>query len=116
MTALWRLHIRPKGGEHGNGDATASVAFCLEGSIIGMGWAVPDETVTRSGDLKWFKEAATRTYKQNLLGIPFGRLLSNRRLETWFGFGTPKDASTSPSYWDRGNTHMRTRQLSLLTL
>lgn len=63
MTALWRLHIRPKGG---NGDAAASVAFCLERSIIGMGWAVPDETVTKSGDIEWFKEAAARTYKQDL--------------------------------------------------
>jgi hypothetical protein len=62
MTTLWRLHIRPKGG---NGDAAASIALCLERSIIGMGWPVPDETITRSDNFDWFKEAATRAYEQD---------------------------------------------------
>jgi hypothetical protein len=63
VTRLWRLHVRPKGG---NGNAAASVALCLERSIIGMGWPVPEETVTQSGDFEWFKEAATRAYKHDL--------------------------------------------------
>jgi hypothetical protein len=59
MMKLWRLHIRPKGG-HGN--SAASVAFCLKESIIGMGWGVPSETITRSENLDWYKAAAARTY------------------------------------------------------
>ena len=62
MPTLWRLHIRPKGG---NGDAAASVALCQDRKIIGMGWPVPDETVTRSQDIQWFKEAAAREYKDD---------------------------------------------------
>lgn len=59
MRSLWRLHIRPNGG-HGN--IAASVGLCLERSIIGMGWAAPNEAVTRSADLEWYKAAAARQY------------------------------------------------------
>jgi hypothetical protein len=31
-----------------------------------MGWSVPEESVTRSLDFKWFKEAAPRQYQNNL--------------------------------------------------
>jgi len=51
--------VRPKGG---NGNVAASVAFCLDRSVIGMGWPVPNESVTQSNDLEWFKVAATREY------------------------------------------------------
>ncbi|WP_158743026.1 hypothetical protein [Acidisphaera sp. L21] len=63
MTSLWRLHIRPGGG---NGNVAASVALCLDRSIIGMGWPVPDETVTQSDDLEWYKEAASRQYGSDM--------------------------------------------------
>ena len=62
MRTLWRLHIRPYGG---HGDIAASVALCLDRSIIGMGWAVPKETVERSADLEWYKAAATREYRDD---------------------------------------------------
>nr|WP_294503883.1 hypothetical protein [uncultured Rhodopila sp.] len=62
MPTLWRLHIRPSGG---NGDVAASVALCLDRSIIGMGWPVPDEEVKRSTDLEWYTNAAERHYKDN---------------------------------------------------
>ena len=62
MPTLWRLHIRPKGG---NGVAAASVALCMDRKIIGMGWPVPDETVTRSQDFEWFKKAAANQYKSD---------------------------------------------------
>jgi len=62
MRNLWRLHIRPQGG---NGDTAAAVALCLDRGIIGMGWPVPEEEVKRSNDLEWFKEAATREYREN---------------------------------------------------
>jgi hypothetical protein len=62
MRNLWRLHIRPYGG---NGDTAASVALCLDRRIIGMGWAVPEEEVSRSTELEWFKEAAGRQYGEN---------------------------------------------------
>ena len=62
MRNLWRLHIRPYGG---NGDTKASVALCLDRRIIGMGWPLPEEKVTRSTDLEWFKEAAGRQYREN---------------------------------------------------
>lgn len=60
MPTLWRLHIRPPGG---NGAAAASVALCMARKIIGMGWPVPDETVTRSQDFEWFKKAAAARYR-----------------------------------------------------
>ena len=59
MRSLWRLHIRPSGG-HGN--TAAYVAHCLERSVIGMGWPVPEEEVKRSTDFAWYKEAASRQY------------------------------------------------------
>src|SRR4051794_4291212 len=59
MRTLWRLHIRPYGG-HGN--TAASVSLCLDRCIIGMGWPVPKEEITRSTDLEWYKEAAIRQY------------------------------------------------------
>ena len=62
MRTLWRLHIRPDGG---HGDTAASVALCLDRSVIGMGWAVPEEDLTRSTDLEWYKEAAVRQYGEN---------------------------------------------------
>ena len=60
MPTLWRLHIRPKGG---NGVAAASVALCINRKIIGMGWPVPHEAVTRSQDFQWFRRAAGEQYK-----------------------------------------------------
>lgn len=48
MRTLWRLHVRHKGGD---GNVAASVAFCLERSMIGMGWPVPNESITQSDDL-----------------------------------------------------------------
>jgi hypothetical protein len=62
LTILWRLHIRPGGGD---GDTAASVALCLQRSIVGMGWAVPEEDTTRSTDLDWYKKAAARQYKDS---------------------------------------------------
>jgi hypothetical protein len=59
MRKLWRLHIRPYGG---NGDVVVSVALCLDRQIIGMGWAVPGDAVKRSTDLEWYKVAADREY------------------------------------------------------
>ncbi len=61
MPNLWRLHIRPYGG--GNNDPAASVNLCLDRSIIGMGWAVPDDGVRNSNDLNWFRGAANRQYQ-----------------------------------------------------
>lgn len=48
VRTLWRLHVRHKGGD---GNVAASVAFCLERSMIGMGWPVPNESITQSDDL-----------------------------------------------------------------
>lgn len=62
MRTLWRLHIRPYGG-HGN--VAVSIELCLDRSIIGMGWALPDEEVRSSTDLEWYKGAATRQYSEN---------------------------------------------------
>lgn len=34
---IWRLHVRPSGGR---GDPALAVAFCLDHSVLGMGWSV----------------------------------------------------------------------------
>jgi len=60
VRSLWRLHIRADGGA---GDRASGVTFCLQHGEVGMGWSVPDETVTKSGDLEWYKAAAARQYQ-----------------------------------------------------
>lgn len=62
MRNLWRLHIRPYGGK---GDTASSVALCLNCGIIGMGWPVDEEKITRSTDLEWFKNAARRQHGES---------------------------------------------------
>jgi hypothetical protein len=59
MPRLYRLHVRPSGGE---GDVSKAVAFCLENSVIGMGWPVPEDEVVRSSDLAWYEAAARTQY------------------------------------------------------
>jgi hypothetical protein len=60
MASLWRLHIRPKGGDD---DARMSTSFCLQKGIIGMGWPVSDTGVERSTDFAWYKAAAEKEYE-----------------------------------------------------
>jgi hypothetical protein len=38
MTQLWRIHIRPDGG-----DPARSYAFCLRKEVIGVGWAIDND-------------------------------------------------------------------------
>jgi hypothetical protein len=59
VVSLYRLHIRPYGGA---GNVEKSVAFCLENSVIGMGWCVPNETTIQSDDFAWFEAAAKEQY------------------------------------------------------
>jgi len=62
MRKLWRLHIRPSGGD---GNVKKSLDLCLDRSIVGMGWPVPEEDVKASTDLEWYKAAAIREYEEN---------------------------------------------------
>lgn len=62
MTSLWRLHVRPNGGDK---DARLSTAFCLEQGIVGMGWAVPNSEVESSADFEWYKAKAQEQYDGN---------------------------------------------------
>ena len=62
MRTLWRLHIRPGGGR---ANPAFSVAHCLDRSIIGMGWGVPNEPTKQSTDMEWYKTAAIRAYGED---------------------------------------------------
>jgi hypothetical protein len=59
MTKLWRLHVRPEGGE---GDVFFSTNFCLQNSLIGMGWPIVKTEITRSSDFDWYRRAADEQY------------------------------------------------------
>ena len=91
MRTLWRLHIRPYGG---HGDIAASVALCLDRSIIGMGWAVPKETVERSADLSGTKPPPPASIATIRRGTRCGRLPKARSWATWCGSAISKAAST----------------------
>jgi hypothetical protein len=59
MTNLWRLHVRPDAGE---GDVVFSTNFCLQNSLIGMGWLITRPEITRSSDFDWYRRAASEEY------------------------------------------------------
>lgn len=65
MRNLWRLHVRPYGGNIANIGWAAPLTLCLNRGIIGMGWAVPKEGAVRSSDLDWYKSAVQRQYDDN---------------------------------------------------
>lgn len=57
MRQVWRLHVRPKGGD---ADADKSVAYCMANGIVGMGWGLPPELGHKSDDFDWYAAAATQ--------------------------------------------------------
>lgn len=82
MRTLWRLHIRPYGGD---ADHALALSHCLERSVVGMGWSLPNEPVTESDDFGWYEEAAVRQYPGN----------------SWFSVRTFAEAAMGDLVWFR---------------
>ena len=55
---LWRLHVRPRGGD---GDTRFATELCIRKGVIGMGWGV-SEGEERSTDFKWYSRTADEVY------------------------------------------------------